>query len=324
MKVFVTGGTGFIGSHLIDHLLVNKGAEVYALVRDPSNLKWLTGLDVHLLKGDLSTLPSLPSGIDYVFHIGGITKAHNSADYYTVNQQGTASLFQTLHSQRVSPQKIIYLSSIAASGPSTDKIPVKENDEPRPIHSYGESKLLGEREALKYKNEFPLIIIRVGAVYGPRDKDFLSYFKIIKKGILPSLTSKQRWLSMCYIKDLVYAFDLCLQKNLETGEIFNIADPKPYTWDELGKETGEILGKRLVSVKLPLFLLYPPALVSEAISKLMKKTTTFDLRRFKEMKHPAWVVDTQKAEKLLDFSPQFSLQQGLQISLDWYVDQGWL
>lgn len=67
MRAFVTGGTGFIGSHLIDYLLENKGAEVYALVRDPTNLKWLTGLDVHLLKGDLFTLPSLPSDIDYVF-----------------------------------------------------------------------------------------------------------------------------------------------------------------------------------------------------------------------------------------------------------------
>lgn len=324
MRAFVTGGTGFIGSHLIDYLLDNKGAEVYALVRDPSNLKWLTGLDVHLLKGDLLTLPSLPSGIDYIFHIGGITKAHKLADYYTVNQHGTASLFQTLQSQRVSPKKIIYLSSIAASGPSTDKIPVKESDEPHPIHSYGKSKLLGEREALKYKNNFSLIIIRVGAVYGPRDKDFLSYFKIIKKGILPSLASNERWLSMCYIKDLIHAFDLCLRKDLETGEIFNIADPHPYTWDELGKEAGEILGKKLFSVKVPLFLLYPAALISETISKLRKKTTTFDLRRLKEMKQPAWVADTTKAESLLAFLPQFSLQDGLQISLDWYIDQGWL
>jgi dihydroflavonol-4-reductase len=324
MRVFVTGGTGFIGSHLIDYFLNIKGAEVYALVRDPSNLKWLKDLDVHLLKGDLFSLPSLPSGIDYIFHAAGITNTRELADYYTVNQLGTASLFQTLQTQKIAPKKIIYLSSLAASGPSKDKIPVTENDEPHPIHPYGESKLFGEKEALKFKYISPLIILRAGAVYGPRDKDFLSYFKIIKKGILPSLASKKRWLSLCYVDDLVHAFDLCLQKNLETGEIFNIADPQPYAWDELGKEAGKILGKRLFSVKIPFLLLYPAAFISEGISTLRKKTTTFDLRRIKEMKQPGWIADTKKAADLLAFSPRISLQLGLQKSLEWYTDQGWL
>ncbi len=324
MRAFVTGGTGFIGSHLIDYLLDNKGAEVYALVRDPSNLKWLNGLDVHLLKGDLFNLPALPSGIDYIFHVAGITKAHKLADYYTVNQHGTASLFQALQRQRLSPEKIIYLSSIAASGPSADKIPVKENDEPHPIHPYGESKLLGENEASKFKSLSSLVIIRVGAVYGPRDKDFLSYFRIINRGILPSLAFNQRWLSLCYIEDLIHAFDLCLQKELESGEIFNIADPQPYSWDELGKEAGKILKKKLIPVKLPLFLLYPAAFISEGIAKLRKKTTLFDRRRLLETKQQGWVADTKKAEDLLAFSPLFSLHEGLKKSLDWYVDQGWL
>jgi nucleoside-diphosphate-sugar epimerase len=324
MRAFVTGGTGFIGSHLIDYLLENKGAEVYALVRDLTNLKWLTGLDVHLLKGDLFTLPSLPSDIDYIFHIAGITKARKLADYYTVNQHGTASLFQTLQRQGISPKKIIHLSSIAASGPSAEKIPIKEKDEPHPIHPYGKSKLLGEKEALKFRNNFSLILIRVGAVFGPRDTDFLSYFKIINKGILPSLPFKRRRLSLCYIEDLLHAFDLCVQKDIESGEIFNIADPQPYTWDELGREAGRILDKKLFSVKLPLCLLYPAALISEGISNFRKKTTTFDRRRLGEMKQPGWIIDTKKAEDLLSFSPNFSIQEGLQISLTWYIEQGWL
>jgi len=258
------------------------------------------------------------------FHIAGITKARKLADYYTVNQHGTASLFQTLQRQKISPRKIIYLSSIAASGPSAEKIPIKENDKPHPIHPYGESKLLGEKEALKFRNNFSLIIIRVGAVFGPRDKDFLSYFKIINKGILPSLAFKRRRLSLCYIEDLVHAFDLCLQKDIESGEIFNIADPQPYTWDELGREAGKILGKKLFSVKFPLCLLYPIALISEGLSNLRKRTTTFDRRRLREMRQPGWIIDTKKAEERLAFSLKFSIQEGLQKSLTWYIDQGWL
>ncbi len=324
MRAFVTGGTGFIGSHLINFLLDKKNTEVYALVRDPSNLKWLTGLDVHLIKGDLFSVPSLPSNIDYIFHIAGVTKTRKLADYYTVNHHGTASLIQSLQNQQISPKKILYLSTLAASGPSRDQKPIKEDDRPDPINPYGESKLLGEREALKFKSDYPLVIIRVGAVYGPRDKDFLPYFKFIKKGILPSLASKQRRLSLCYVKDLIRAFDLCLQKNIESGETFNIADPRPYSWDEFGREAGKVLGKKLFTVKIPLFLLYLMAFISEGTAKLRKKTSVLDQRRLKEMKQPAWIADTRKAENLLAYSPTTSLRDGLQETLNWYIDQGWL
>ncbi len=324
MRALVTGGTGFIGSHLINFLLNSKNAEVYALVRDPAKLNWLTGLDIQYLKGDLFSIPSLPSAIDTVFHIAGITKARNSADYYTVNQHGTASLFQAMKEQKISLKNVIYLSSMAASGPSLDGNPVKEDDQPHPFNPYGESKLLGEKEALRYKDEFPLVIIRVGAVFGPKDKDFLSYFKFIKSGILPSIGNRQNLYSLCYVKDLIYAFDLCLQKDLRSGETINIADPMPYTWEELGREAGKILGKKLFVVKIPVFLLYFIALISEGTNKLMKKPNVFDRRKLKELRQAGWLTDTKKAQRLLSFSPLYSLHKALQETLDWYIDQGWL
>jgi dihydroflavonol-4-reductase len=324
MRALVTGGTGFIGSHLINFLLDTKKADVYALIRDPSQLRWLTGLDIHYLKGDLFSIPSLPSNIDTVFHIAGATKARNSADYYTVNQQGTASLFQTLHEQKISPEKVIYLSSMAASGPSPDGNPVKEDDRSHPFNPYGESKLLGEREALRYKEEFPLVILRVGAVFGPRDKDFLSYFKFIKSGIFPSIGSHQNYYSLCYVKDLIHAFDLCLQIDLNSGEIINIADPKPYTWEELGREAGKILKKKLFAIKIPVFLLYSIAVISEGANRLMKKPNLFDRRKLKELKQAGWLADTRKAKRLLSFSPHYNLREALKETLDWYIDKGWL
>jgi dihydroflavonol-4-reductase len=324
MRALVTGGTGFIGSHLINFLLDTKKAEVYALVRDPSKLNWLNGLDIQYLKGDLFSIPSLPSNIDTVFHLAGTTKAHNSAAYYTVNQHGTASLFRALHEQKITLKKGIYLSSIAASGPSRNGNPVREDDNPHPFNPYGESKLLGEREALRFKKEFPLVILRVGPVFGPRDKDFLSYFKFIRSGILPLIGNHQNLYSLCYIKDLIYGFDLCLQKDLESGEIINIADPRPCTWEELGREAGKILGKRLFSVKIPGFLLYFSAVISEGANNFMKNPNVFDRRKLKELKQPGWVVDTRKAQRLLSFSARYSLPEALKETLDWYVDREWL
>jgi nucleoside-diphosphate-sugar epimerase len=324
MKALITGGTGFIGSHLINHLIDKKNAEVYALVRDLNNLKWLEGMDIHFLHGDLFSIPSLPTSIDYVFHIAGMTKARKVADYYTVNQHGTASLFQALQAQNIKPKRIILLSSTAAAGPSRDGNPVKEDDLPHPVTAYGESKLLGEREALKFKQDIPLIIIRVGAVYGPRDEDFLVYYKSIKKGFLLSQAFQESRYQVCYIKDLINAFDLCIQKELTSGEIINIANPHHVTWDEFGNAIGDILGKKPVTIRCPYFLLKLSAVVLEATAALTKKPSIFDRDKLTAIMQAGWLTDTTKAEQLLSFTPQFSLKQGLQETLKWCVDQGWL
>ncbi len=323
MKAFITGGTGFIGSHLIEFLL-DKGVEIYALIRDIDNLKWLKGLNINLLEGDLFSIPPIPADIDYIFHIAGFTKASKSADYYTVNQQGTASLFQSLESQQILPKKVIYLSSIAAAGPSLEKKPVKEDDPPHPTTPYGQSKLMGEREALNFKDVYPVVIVRVCAVFGPRDRDFLHYLNIIKKGILPSLSSQQKLLSLCYIKDLIQALDLCSQKELESGEIINVADPRPYSWDEFGEAAGKAMGKALKRVRIPHFVLYLGALISEIGGKVSRKPSIFDRDKYREMKEAAWIADVRKATEKLSFSPQYSLQEAIQETIEWYLNNNWL
>jgi len=324
VKTFITGGTGFIGSHLINYLTNKKNTEIFALVRNLNKLKWLEGLNIHFLEGNLLSIPSLPSDIDIIFHIAGLTKTNKSGDYYTVNQQGTASLFQALLSQKVFPKKIICLSSIAASSPSFNGKPVKECSPPDPVTPYGKSKLQGEIEALKFKDKFSIVIIRVGAVFGPRDKDFLSYFKIINKGILPSVALKPRLLSFCYVKDLVKALDLCTQKNLESGEIINIANPTPYTWDEFGQAAGIALGKTLRKIKFPLPFIYPVSLCSELAGKISRNPSILNRHKFREMKQQGWIVDTKKATEKLSFQPQYSLQKAVRETVDWYIEQGWL
>jgi nucleoside-diphosphate-sugar epimerase len=323
MKVLITGGTGFIGSHLIE-LLLKKNVKVFALVRDLNNLRWIKGLNIHLLEGDFLSLPSLPMGIDYVFHAAGLTKATKTGDYYTVNHQGTASFFEALHSQKIRPKRIIYLSSLAAVGPSSDGEPIQETTPPHPITPYGRSKLMGEVEALKFKDVFPITILRIGAVFGPRDTDFLLYFKWIKRGILPSLASKARQLSLCYVKDLVEAVYLGSQKELESGEIFNIANPDPYSADAVGEAAGLALEKKLRKVKIPLPVIYLSALVSEIANKFRKSPSIFDRNKFKDMKQKSWAADTRKAIQKLSFHTQYTLQEAVQETIDWYLENHWM
>jgi nucleoside-diphosphate-sugar epimerase len=303
---------------------LDEGAEVFALVRDPHNLKWLEGLNIHLLKGDLLSIPSLPSDIDYVFHVAGLTNSSNMADYYTVNQQGTASLFKSLQAQKIFPQKIICLSSLAAAGPSLDGSPVQENNPPHPITDYGKSKLMGEAEALKFKEVYPTVILRAPAVFGPRDKDFLYYFKWMKQGALPTLGSKQRYTSLCYVKDLIRAFFLCYQKELESGEIFNIADPNPCSYELLGELAGQAIGKKLKKVKIPIPIAYLIALIGDLGGRINKKPSFINLEKFKRLNQRSWIADMKKTKEKLSFQPQYSMRDAVQETVNWYMKHNWL
>lgn len=325
MKAFITGGTGFIGSHVIDYYLTNKpDIEIFALVRDMKNLKRKEGANFHTLEGNLFSIPSLPSDTDYVIHLAGLTLASNLADYYTVNQQGTASLFQSLQQQGIHPKRILYLSSLSAVGPSHDGTPVRESSPPHPITPYGDSKLKGEQEVQRFRNIFPVVILRASAVFGPRDKDFIHYFRFIKKGILLSLWNPYRYISLCYVKDLVRAIDICIQRDLKSGEIINIADPQPYRWDDIGLAAGKAMGKSLITLKIPDSVLPLFGVISRAASCFTQKPILLNPYKIKEMREKCWIADVRKAQEKLAFSPEYSLEKAIQETTDWYIQHRWM
>jgi len=321
VNVFLTGGTGFIGGHLIE-LLLARGASISALVRNPEKAAALQGKGVRFLQGDLFSLPPLPAGTDVVFHIAGITRSLKTADYYTVNSEGTASLFHWLQAAAGRP-KVICLSSLAAAGPSIDGTPVKESDPPHPVTHYGRSKLLGEEEALRFRNEFPLVIVRATAIFGPRDLDFLSYFKVIKRGILATVRER-RMVSICYAKDLAEALCLCAEKELPSGEIFNVADPVPVSWEEFGLAAARALGKKTVRVRVPLGAVAAAAALSELRDRLARKPGIFNRDKYRDLKQTGWLADVGKAARLLSFRTRYPLFQALRETMDWYKAHKWL
>lgn len=324
MKVFVTGGSGFIGSHLIANLQKNRNADVYALVRDRKNPKKLDISGIHLLEGDLFTIPSLPKGLDCIIHMAGITKACQTADYYTVNQKGTASLLQTIRTQRIDLKRFVHLSSLAASGPSKGGRLILESDMPVPVSSYGKSKMMAEMEVLKYKNSFPVVILRASVIFGPGDKGFIPYFNIVKKGILPSPGFRPGPVSICYVHDLIRAIDLSLIKSLPSGEIFNIADSTPRTWNEMGMAAAKVLGVQPKKIGIPLFTVYMLALLSEFKGRMIKNPQIFNRDKYREMKGIGWAADTRKAQERLGFITQYPFDTAVKETLDWYRETGWL
>jgi nucleoside-diphosphate-sugar epimerase len=323
VKAFVTGGTGFIGSHLVEFLLARPDTRVAALVRDPSRLKWLKGLEVESLRGDLLTIPPLPPDIDTVFHLAGATKSSKSADYYTVNQKGTASLFGALAAGGIKA-RVVLLSSLAAAGPASAGRPVRESDPPRPVSQYGKSKLEGEREALRFKDRFPLVILRVGAVYGPRDPDFLEYFKIIKRGLLPRVGAAAPPLSLCHVSDLVRAMELAAGAGVDSGAVFNIADPRPVSWDEVGRAAAAALGRRVRPVRVPRALAWAGACASQLAGRLTRRPGIFGPDKYRDMTQEGWTQDVGKAEAVLGFRAAVRLEDGIRDTIAWYRERGWL
>jgi len=324
MKIFVTGGTGFIGSHLIDFLLKLKNTQIFALTRNLDNPKWLRGHNITFVEGNLFSLPPLPSDLDYFFHIAGISKALKPEKYYTVNQKGTASLFQKLSSECDNLKKVIYLSSLAAVGPCASGQVVTENHSPVCVTPYGRSKQLGEKEVLKYKKKFPVNIVRVGPVFGPRDKDFLPYFQLINRGLLPSLDSKSGLMSLCYVKDLARALYLCTKEEVKNGEIFHIADPEPHSWDEFGMSIARALGKRPVKIKPPYLFLRLLTSLSELGAKISQNPTILNQDKLTEMNQEGWITDTSKAKKELAFETKYSLDEAVKETVNWYKKKNWL
>lgn len=322
MNVLVTGGTGFIGTHLIERLLELR-AEVFALVRDPGRASFAKEASVHLLKGDLFDIPALPSNLDCVYHLAGLTKSLKAANYYTVNQRGTASLFDALTRQRQFP-KVVVLSSISAGGPSDGSSGRRESDPPAPVTAYGKSKLRGEEEALARRDRFPVTILRVGAVYGPRDTDFLNFFKFLKRGLMPVIGIDPRLVSLCYVKDIVRALELAGGALLDSGEILNISDPVPHTMEDIGRAAARALGKRVKKIVVPKSIALGASFIQELHSAVTGKPHIVNRDKVQEYLQAGWVADVENARLKLSFVTGFSLDEGIRETIRWYQDGGWL
>lgn len=320
MNVLVTGGTGFIGTHLIERLLELR-AEVFALVRDPSRASFAKEASVHLLKGDLFDIPALPSNLDGVYHLAGLTKSLKAENYYTVNQRGTASLFDAL-ARRLQFPKVVILSSLAACGPSDGSTGRRESDPPAPVTAYGESKLRGEEEALARRDRFPVTILRVGAVYGPRDTDFLYFFKFLKRGLMPVIGNEQRLISLCYVKDLVRALELAGRARLESGEILNVGDPVPRTMEDIGRAAARALGKTPKKIVVPKSMALGVSFVRELLSAVTGRPHIVNRDKVLEYLQPGWVADVENARRKLSFVTSYSLDAGLRETIRWYQDAG--
>jgi dihydroflavonol-4-reductase len=324
--VFVTGGTGFIGSHTVEHLL-REGYHVRCLIRsDQSNRRWLNGLPIEYVKGDLSDSESLLkclNDVDYIIHIAGVTKAKRKSDFIIGNVKTTQNLLDAAsHSRQL--KKFCYISSLTAMGPSQTGIPLIEDAPCHPITSYAKSKLDAEQACQHAMHRLPITIIRPPAVFGPRDTDILEVFKWVNHGIKPIIGSPEKTLSLIYAPDLACGIVQVTRSERTSGEIYNISDPTIFTFSSIIDYLATLVQKRTIHVHLPKGLVYSMAGISQFISTFGKKPAVLNIEKARDLIQKHWVCDPRKIKEHLGFQTSTSIYDGLRITFEWYKKMGWL
>lgn len=320
MRAFVTGATGFIGSHLVE-ALIKEGFEVNCLKRSSSSLGYIEGLNVRLIEGDCCKFESLyeaVKGCQYIFHLAGLTKAKTQSDFYAANVLGTETLLRAVEENSDNIKRFFYLSSLAATGPARNGLPLQEDCEPMPVSDYGRSKFDGERLVYSYKDKLPITIIRPPAVYGPRDKDLLVFFKMVKSGFVP-YWGKSLY-SFIYVEDLVSGIISSSLRDEAEGEIFFISDGSIYTSDDIIDAISDAIGKRPLKVAAPDFII--PLL--GVMLKRMEKVNIINSDKLKELRFKNWTCDSTKINKMINFTPKVKFKEGAKWTADWYRIHKWI
>ena len=333
MKAFVTGASGFIGSTLIEQLN-SLGFDVYALMRKTSSPANLTGIKFQKVEGDLSSFESLRqavSGMDYVFHLAGATAAPNRQAYFESNAHGTERLARAVAEANPSVTRFVHVSSLAAAGPAPSLEPRHEAEPEKPVSFYGESKLQGEKEVLKYKDQYPISVIRPPIVYGPKDKGVFSIIQTVSKNIMPILQGSTQDGSKYY--SAIHAEDLCRgivqaalapKGKIASGEIFYLSSDETVTYRELLQTIAECLEKDPFTFRIPKAAVTAIAATLSAVGTVTRKTYPLNMDKLNELLPDYWICSNEKAKSQLGFSPEFDLRAGMTHAIEWYKRERWI
>lgn len=322
----VTGGSGFVGSHLVD-LLLDKGYDVRCIVRKTSNLRWLEGKDVKIFDCglfDREGLKEVLTGADYLFHVAGVVKAKKWEGYYNGNVVTTKNLLDTLLEVNPDIKHVVVVSSQTACGPSKEGEVCTEETEPHPITRYGKSKVEQEKLVKQYMDKLPITIVRPPAVYGERDTEIYLFFKTYKAGLMTMIGFDRKLVSIINVHDLVNGIYLAGTTDKAKGEIYFISSEQFYDWPQIGDATQQALGKKAIRIRLPHFLVYTVAVFAEFFSLFSSKAATFNIEKARDFVQKYWTCDTSKAKCDLGYSQTISLEDGIKQTIDWYRENKWL
>jgi nucleoside-diphosphate-sugar epimerase len=358
-RVLVTGGTGFIGAHLVRRLRA-AGDEVVCLVRRTSQRAAIEPFDVEFAVGDVGDTGSIARAIDgceVVYHLAGLTSALAKPDLHRVNAAGARNIAAAC-AERTSPPVLMHVSSIAAAGPSALDRPHIDGTGEAPVSHYGRSKLAGEHAVRAFADRVPISIVRPPIVFGQGDRASLPVFAAVQRlGIHMSPLWRPRPFSFVHADDLAAALvaaarsgrrlrtaeraavlavvgangDADAARNSESADesmhdgIYFAAADEIVTYAEFGRRVGRALGLRRTAV-IPNIApsVWMAALGSEVVARLRRRPMIFNFDKAREAVAGAWSCNSAALVRDTDWRPAKSLDERLAETAQWYLQQGWL
>ncbi len=326
MRVLVTGASGFTGGHLA-RTLVQRGYDVRALVRTSTQADDLAKDRIDSVLGSLEDRGSLNRAvkdIEVVYHIAAVYRQAGipKSMYRAVNATAVGALIEA--AADAGATRVVHCSTVGVHG-DIEHPPANEDAPLRPGDIYQETKVDGEQIArdAAHRTGLPLTIARPSGIYGPGDRRLLKLFKGVARRRFVVLGSGDIFYHLTYIDDLVEGFRLCGEVPAAANRTYILAGGEVTTLNELIDRIADVAHVAPPSLKLPVWPFWLAGAACEAVCVPLGIEPPLYRRRV-DFFTKSRAFDISRARAELGFAPQTGLSDGIQKTLAWYREHGWL
>lgn len=272
-------------------------------------------------------MPEAVHGAELVFHLAGLTRAKSMAAFMAANAVGVGNLARACRQHAPHLRRFMLVSSMAAAGPGTAAAPRSEEQTEAPVSGYGRSKLAGEAElraAFSANWACRWTIVRPPIVFGPWDKDVLTLLQGVQKGwaLLPS--GPERSFSVVYAPDLAVALVHLAQQADAAAQVVHAAHEKVYGHGAMLDAMSAAVGRVPRRVRLPAWVTWSAAAAGSVLQHCRPRPPLLTLDKLNEVMAPGWVASSAKLQQLNPGACATSLEVGLEPTVQWYRQRGWL
>jgi nucleoside-diphosphate-sugar epimerase len=308
--------------------MADAGWSVRALVRPAADVRHLRGAGVGLHVGDVLQADSLVAAVrdvGAVIHLAGAIRARSEEVYRRIHVDGTMNLLDVVERHAPRLRRFVLASSIAAAGPAPASRPIDEDAPARPVGAYGRTKLEAEAEVLERKERLAVTVFRPPIVYGPRDRQLLPLFRLVRAGLMVMPAGGELAVSVVHAADLAAAMRLAVERDHPSGSVFFVTDGPARRYRDL----AEAIRLAQATPAVPVSVSRRSLAAAQAVGRLLLRRVG-DLPGWvhpdflERLLVPGWACSDARVRAALGWTPSRTILEGLVETVDWYRQAGWL